>query len=95
MNTSTLNSPAVVRIWRRRTPRNRADEYEVYKYEAGIKPLIERRWVSSRSAGPQRRSRVADAHPNYKMRCRIRGRVLAYLGRAYLETGKDREAGQT
>jgi len=30
----------IVRIWRGRTSRERADEYEAYNYEAGIKPLI-------------------------------------------------------
>ena len=34
--------PAVVRIWRGRTRRERADEYEAYNYEVGIKPLIEK-----------------------------------------------------
>jgi hypothetical protein len=33
---------AVARIWRGRTTRERADEYEAYSYEAGIKPLMER-----------------------------------------------------
>jgi heme-degrading monooxygenase HmoA len=33
--------PAIARIWRGRTRRERADEYEAYSYEAGIKPLIE------------------------------------------------------
>jgi heme-degrading monooxygenase HmoA len=42
MNTSTLKQPAIVRIWRGRTPRERADEYEAYNYEAGIKPLIKK-----------------------------------------------------
>ena len=32
--------PAIARIWRGRTLRQRADEYESYNYEAGIKPLI-------------------------------------------------------
>ena len=32
--------PQVARIWRGRTRRDRADEYEAYNYEAGIKPLI-------------------------------------------------------
>jgi hypothetical protein len=50
MNTSTLKQPAIVRIWRGRTPRDRADEYEAYNYEAGIKPLIKWRSVSRRSA---------------------------------------------
>jgi heme-degrading monooxygenase HmoA len=42
MNTSSLKQPAIVRIWRGRTRRDRADEYETYNYEAGIKPLIEK-----------------------------------------------------
>ena len=42
MNTSILEQPAIVRIWRGRTPRERADEYEVYNYEAGIEPLIKK-----------------------------------------------------
>ena len=33
--------PRVARIWRGRTRRDRADEYEAYNYEAGIRPLIE------------------------------------------------------
>jgi uncharacterized glyoxalase superfamily protein PhnB len=40
MSTSNLKQPAIVRIWRGRTPRDRADEYEAYNYEVGIKPLI-------------------------------------------------------
>ena len=40
-------------------------------------------------------SRAADTDPNYKIPYRIRAGVLGYLGRAYLETGKDREARQT
>lgn len=32
--------PAIARIWRGRTPRARADAYEAYNYEAGIKPLL-------------------------------------------------------
>ena len=35
-------TPRIARIWRGRTPRERADEYEAYSYEAGIKPLIEK-----------------------------------------------------
>jgi heme-degrading monooxygenase HmoA len=42
MNTSSLKRPVIVRIWRGRTPRERADEYEVYNYDAGIKPLIKK-----------------------------------------------------
>jgi heme-degrading monooxygenase HmoA len=30
----------IARIWRGRTPRGRADDYEAYLYDAGIKPLI-------------------------------------------------------
>ena len=40
-------------------------------------------------------ARAADADPNYKLPYRVRPGVLAYLGRAYLETGKDTEARQT
>ena len=32
--------PTIARIWRGRTARARADEYEAYNYEAGIKPLL-------------------------------------------------------
>jgi heme-degrading monooxygenase HmoA len=42
MNKSTLKEPAIVRIWRGRTPRQLADEYEVYNYDVGIKPLIKK-----------------------------------------------------
>ena len=34
--------PIIARIWRGRTTRDRADEYERYNYEAGIKPLLEK-----------------------------------------------------
>lgn len=34
--------PTIVRIWRGRTTRERADEYEAYNYEVGIKPLMEK-----------------------------------------------------
>jgi tetratricopeptide (TPR) repeat protein len=40
-------------------------------------------------------TRAADTDPNYKIPYRVRAGVLAYLGRAYLETGKDTEARQT
>lgn len=33
------NLPAFARIWRGRTSRANADEYEAYNYEVGIKPL--------------------------------------------------------
>ena len=34
--------PTIARIWRGRVPSARADEYEAYNYEVGIKPLIEK-----------------------------------------------------
>jgi hypothetical protein len=34
--------PTIARIWRGRTPRQRADEYARYLYEHGIKPLEEK-----------------------------------------------------
>jgi heme-degrading monooxygenase HmoA len=34
--------PTIARIWRGRTTRERADEYEAYNYEVGIKPLIDK-----------------------------------------------------
>jgi heme-degrading monooxygenase HmoA len=34
--------PTIARIWRGRTTRARADEYETYLYEHGIKPLEEK-----------------------------------------------------
>ena len=42
MSTAISKRPAIVRIWRGRTRRDRADEYEAYNYEVGIKPLIEK-----------------------------------------------------
>jgi heme-degrading monooxygenase HmoA len=41
MSDLALKQPAIARIWRGRTKRERADEYEAYNYEAGIKPLID------------------------------------------------------
>jgi len=34
--------PTIARIWRGRVKRDRADEYEAYNYETGVKPLIEK-----------------------------------------------------
>jgi len=34
--------PNIARIWRGRVRRDRADEYEAYNYEAGIKPLMKK-----------------------------------------------------
>jgi heme-degrading monooxygenase HmoA len=42
MSTVIPKQPTIARIWRGRTPRDRADAYEAYNYEAGIKPLIEK-----------------------------------------------------
>ena len=42
MGISGAKQPAIARIWRGRTTRERADEYEAYNYETGIKPLIEK-----------------------------------------------------
>src|SRR5215475_3200612 len=42
MNKPAVKQPIIVRIWRGRTRRERADEYEAYNYEAGIKPLIKK-----------------------------------------------------
>lgn len=42
MTDTTTNNPTIVRIWRGKTPRDRADEYEAYNYEAGIKPLLDK-----------------------------------------------------
>src|SRR3954471_20779372 len=39
--------------------------------------------------------RAADVDPNYTIPYRVRAGVLAYLGRAYLESGRDKEARQT
>jgi heme-degrading monooxygenase HmoA len=39
---NAAKQPAIARIWRGRTTRERADEYEAYNYEVGIKPLIEK-----------------------------------------------------
>jgi heme-degrading monooxygenase HmoA len=37
-----MTRPTIARIWRGRTKRERADAYEAYYNEAGIKPLIEK-----------------------------------------------------
>ena len=38
---SRRSRPVVARIWRGRTTRERADEYEAYNYAAGVRPLLE------------------------------------------------------
>ena len=42
MITVDRKRPKIARIWRGRTTRDRADEYESYNYEVGIKPLIKK-----------------------------------------------------
>jgi hypothetical protein len=42
MSAQASKRPTIARIWRGRVRRDRADEYEVYNYEVGIKPLIEK-----------------------------------------------------
>jgi heme-degrading monooxygenase HmoA len=42
MGSINPKTPTIARIWRGRTRPERADEYETYNYEAGIKPLIEK-----------------------------------------------------
>jgi hypothetical protein len=41
MSGATSKRPTIARIWRGRTNRDRADDYEVYNYEAGYKPLCD------------------------------------------------------
>ena len=38
----TSKKPTIARIWRGRVRSERADEYEAYNYEAGVKPLMEK-----------------------------------------------------
>jgi hypothetical protein len=40
--TQEQQKPTIARIWRGRVRRERADEYEAYNFEVGIKPLIEK-----------------------------------------------------
>ena len=37
---TVVKRPRIARIWRGRVKRERADEYQKYNYEIGIKPLI-------------------------------------------------------
>ena len=51
--------PSIARIWRGRTARERADEYEEYNYQVGIKPLLEKASgarPSEKTATPRRSS---------------------------------------
>jgi heme-degrading monooxygenase HmoA len=38
----TKKAPKIARVWRGRTRREHADEYERYNYDVGIRPLIEK-----------------------------------------------------
>jgi hypothetical protein len=42
MSQSGSREPRIARIWRGRAMRERADEYEAYNYEVGIRPLAEK-----------------------------------------------------
>ena len=42
MGSEVSRQPTIARIWRGRVRRERADEYEKYNYDVGIKPLIEK-----------------------------------------------------
>ena len=42
MTNTPTELPRIARIWRGRTTRERADEYEAYNYEVGIRPLIQK-----------------------------------------------------
>jgi heme-degrading monooxygenase HmoA len=39
---ASTKRPTIARIWRGRTRLERADEYEAYNYEVGVKPLMEK-----------------------------------------------------
>ncbi len=39
---STASQPKIARVWRGRTTRERADEYESYLHENGVRPLEEK-----------------------------------------------------
>ncbi|MER8379260.1 hypothetical protein NKJ36_11795 [Mesorhizobium sp. M0142] len=39
---ATQKTPTIARVWRGRTLPEKADAYESYNYEAGIKPLVEK-----------------------------------------------------
>ena len=40
MTAATSSTATIARIWRGRTPRHRADEYEAYYHRAGVQPLL-------------------------------------------------------
>lgn len=39
---TSIKRPTIARIWRGRTRLERADEYEAYNYDVGVKPLMEK-----------------------------------------------------
>lgn len=39
---NSAKAPTIARIWRGRTRRGRANEYEAYNFEVGVQPLIEK-----------------------------------------------------
>ena len=39
---TTSRTPTIARIWRGRTTREHADDYQAYNYEVGIVPLIQK-----------------------------------------------------
>jgi heme-degrading monooxygenase HmoA len=41
-NPTISRNPTIARIWRGRTTRDKADEYAVYLYEHGVRPLKEK-----------------------------------------------------
>lgn len=42
MSSSNQKDATIARVWRGRTTREKADAYETYNYEVGIRPLIEK-----------------------------------------------------
>ena len=42
ISTEPRPKPSIARIWRGRVKRERADEYEKYNFETGVRPLIQK-----------------------------------------------------
>jgi len=51
------NRPGIARIWRGRTTRDRADEYEKYNYEVGINRSSRKPWACKRFVRTPTRTR--------------------------------------
>jgi hypothetical protein len=49
--------PGIARIWRGRTTRDRADEYEKYNYEVGINRSSRKPWACKRFVRTPTRTR--------------------------------------